>query len=107
MNALLAVRLLRRPKPVDGLRLLGKGLDDIIQRTTRELTLKQRLERYVSARHLCAPATPRQAQLADLRLAIGTVYRQAWRDGNYPRLAQFSRRFNANVVLAKIGSART
>lgn len=138
MNARLRLKLIRsqnapqqapapaaqqqRPQPQpQPLRLLGEGVDAIIQHTTRpvhpwlrpfisgsndpllpnEPTLYQRLQRY----HIAATLYPHGGALFEERRGlIGELINQAWREGRYPRLrrgamllsvARYSRRANA------------
>ncbi|GHH52424.1 hypothetical protein [[Pseudomonas] boreopolis] len=72
-----------------GLRLLGDGVDAIVQRDPtrmpRRITPEMRLRRYALASAL------HPDRQHDLRRQIGLCFKDAWARGLTPRLAKFAR----------------
>lgn len=98
MNARLLVKLLRRPPPADGLRLLGEGVDAILVRMRAGGSIApaspapdERLRRYHRARAIFA-STPRDLTLLSIRAMTGSSYQLAWSRGQRPPLNTFPRK---------------
>jgi len=72
-----------------GLRLLGDGLDDIIQRTSRRLPADVRLYRFQRARVIATPASGvADVEARRMRTAQGQLILNAWCQGRYPNFAK-------------------
>lgn len=98
MNARLLVKILRRPKPAEGLHLLGEGVDAILVRmrtggsiAPASPSAEERLLRYLRARAIFV-STPRDLALLTLRTMTGASYQLAWSRGQRPPLNTFPRK---------------